>query len=245
VLDADRFAEILKAVPRLYHVTRATNVERIKVEGLRPGSEMGVTRDDFFSTRPGHVYLLGLKDVPIVEVAGEPAVFAVDLAALDPALIDPDEDMVQQRFPELVSVTAPRRSLTPDGAEYPGQGGALARWAERTPGFDRSEVTEQSLSAHQRLAYRGIIPTEALTPVSISSTALEAFREALPPPIADALPQSPPWGGWRIEVTRARVLVAGCIRAALQAVGSDIEIQPRSCIKDDRPDGSGRLKRPV
>jgi hypothetical protein len=226
VLDADRFAEILKVVPSLYHVTRATNVASIKVEGLRPGSEIELsTRDDFFSTRPGHVYLLGREDVPIVEVEGEPAVFAVDLATLDPALIDPDEDMVQQRFPEMVSVTPPRRALTPDGAEAPGQGGALARWAERTPGFDRSEVTERSLSEHRRLAYRGVIAAQALTLVSIPSTALQAFRVALPPPIAIALPQSPPWGGWRIEVTRARALVAGCVRSALQALGSDIEIQ--------------------
>jgi hypothetical protein len=176
VLDPERFAAILKVVPCLYHVTPATNVERIRAEGLRPGSETGViTRDDFFGTRPGHVYLLDLKDVPIVEVEGEPAVIAVDL---DPARMNPDEDMVQQRFPDMVPVAPPQRSVKPDGAESPGQRGVLAHWAEQTRGFDRSEVTERSLSQCRRLAYRGTVSPEAPTVVPMPSTLLEAFRAA-------------------------------------------------------------------
>ena len=85
----------------------------------------------------------------------------VDLAALSPELIDRDEDMVGERFPELVAEQPPRREMTGD-LEAPGQAGALARWADETAGFDRSEVTARSLEC-KRIAYRGVIPPVALT----------------------------------------------------------------------------------
>ena len=97
----------------LFHVTPAENVEAINREGLRPGSELGKsTRDDFFKTRPGHVYLIGQLDLPIVEVGPEPRVFRVHLDQLDPDLIDPDEDMVSEKFPDAVPGTAPQRNAT-------------------------------------------------------------------------------------------------------------------------------------
>jgi hypothetical protein len=103
-------AHIAAGQPFLFHVTSAENVEAIKREGLRPGSELGKsTRDDFFRTRPGHVYLIRQLDLPIVEVGPKPRVFRIDLDQLDPDLIDPDEDMVSEMFSDAVPEKAPRR----------------------------------------------------------------------------------------------------------------------------------------
>jgi hypothetical protein len=138
----------------MFHVTAARNVRNILRDGLRPGSDIGIsTLDNFFRTRRDHVYLISQREVPIVDVE-DPRVIAVDMAPLDHRLVDPDEDAVAEKFTEMAAVEPPIRALNESGEEMPGQVGARADWADTTPGFDRSEVTERSIKAG-RLAYRG------------------------------------------------------------------------------------------
>jgi hypothetical protein len=225
VLDPDKLATFIEVCPVLCHVTPASNIERIQREGLRPGSEIDViTRDDFFSTRPGHTYLIGLGDVPIVEVGAEPRVFAVDLAALDPTLINPDEDMVAERFPGMVAVSPPHREMN-EGVEVHGQRGRRAGWAEATLGFDRSEVTERSLFEGRRIAYRGVVPPEALTLLSTPSPVLAAFEGALSKDLGASVSALPFSRGWRVEVARSQVLARESVCGVLRTVGFDVEVQ--------------------
>jgi hypothetical protein len=141
----------------LFHVTPASNVEAIKQEGIRPGSELGrSTRDDFFRTRRGHVYLIRQSDLPIVEAGPDPRLFRVDLTYLDPALVDPDEDMVSERFADAVGGKAPERLCDEDCNELPGQAGKLADWAEATAGFDAPGLTVRSLEGGRRPTSLGL-----------------------------------------------------------------------------------------
>jgi hypothetical protein len=225
VIDADRLAQFIEVTPVLCHVTPAANVARIEAEGLRPGSDIRViTRDDFFSTRPAHVYLVGQREIPIVEIEGEPRVFAVDLAMLDPARINPDEDMVAERFPDMVSVSPPHREMN-GAVEASGQRGARARWAEETPGFDRGGVTERSLFEGRRIAYRGTIPPGALTLLNTVSTVLEAFGSTLSADVSAVLPGLPLAGGWRVEIARSRAIASESLRGILRALGCDVDVQ--------------------
>jgi hypothetical protein len=144
-------------------------------------------------------------------------ILAVDLSVLDPSLVDPDEDMVAEKFPEMVSVEPPTRAMS-NGEEEPGQIGALARWAETTADFDRSDVTVRSLQ-EGRMAYRGVIPPHALSEIEIPSVSIAAFVLAMPDDLRALLPQSPPpFGGWRNEVERSRTLVATMATGVLDAV---------------------------
>jgi hypothetical protein len=204
---------------RLFHVTPVENVPQIRDRGLVPGSERGVsTRGDFFSPRPGHVYMVKLNDVAVIEVNGEPRVLSIDLEQLDPALIDPDEDMVQQHFASMMDIEPPSREMT-DGQESPGQVGRLANWADTTRGFDRPEVTVRSLEEHGRVSHRGAIPADAVELVELPSEHLVDFTRRLQdvfvgeqPPVAFA-------GMWRTEVERAKALGTTVVAAATQRLG--------------------------
>jgi hypothetical protein len=223
VIDSKQLADFITVTPVLFHITAATNISQIQRQGLLPGSEIGeVTCNDFFRTRPGHVYLIGCEEIPIVEIEGEPRVLAVDLTALAPELIDPDEDMVAERFPELVAVSPPQREMN-GAVEAQGQVGALARWAEETPGFDRSEVTARSLEC-KRIAYRGAIAPGALTLFDKPSPVLACLKSALRSEVAASLPPTPHWGGWRSEVLRARVVVRLAVVGTLRAVGAHADV---------------------
>src|SRR3954469_17254064 len=92
--DRDHF--IRERGSRLFHAARTTDAESIKRDGLRPGSEIGVSnKPGFHTTRSGHVYLCERKVAEeVVEITGPRALFAVDLRSLDPTRINPDEDMV-------------------------------------------------------------------------------------------------------------------------------------------------------
>jgi hypothetical protein len=63
------------------------------------------------------------------------------------------------------------RALNDSGEEQPRKVGARAAWADTTPGFDPSEVTERSIK-EGRLAYRGVIPPGALHEVTIPSPSI-------------------------------------------------------------------------
>ena len=92
-LDRDVLDDhISRRGPFMFHVTQADPVPAILAGGLRPGSELGIsTKDGFFKTREGHVYLGNLTILALVEVAGTRAYLQIDLRKLDPALIDPDD----------------------------------------------------------------------------------------------------------------------------------------------------------
>jgi hypothetical protein len=202
--------------PLLFHVTTSDAVESILREGLRPGSELTARMwEGFFATRPGHVYLTGLNDVAVIQVRGEPRILAVDLSQLDPALVDPDEDIVAHHLALMVDADPPERRLK-EGVEAPGQSGGRATWADTTPGFDRSEVTERSLFEHQRVSYRGTIPPQALQLVDAPSQPVSALVDGLSQRLGELRPP-PPAGMALTEAARVRVLGDQLIRGLLTA----------------------------
>jgi hypothetical protein len=206
---------------RLFHVTPVENIPAIREHGLIPGGERGsTTRDDFFAPRPGHVYMVKLLDVPVIEVNGEPRVVAIDLEQLDPAGIDPDEDIVQQHLALMVDVNPPTRDMEGD-SEAPGQVGGLATWAETTPGFDRPDVTVRSLEEHGRISYRGAIPVNAIEVLELPSEHVSAFAQRVHDILGGDPPQVPHAGMWKTEVERAKALGATCAAAAAKQLGLD------------------------
>ena len=99
-IDRERLEDhISRRGPLMFHVTAAAAVPAIRADGLRPGSELGVSsKGGFFKTRQGRVYLGDALSLALVEVEGNRAYLGVDLRGLDPELIDPDEDQVQGSF---------------------------------------------------------------------------------------------------------------------------------------------------
>ena len=225
MIERERYDELIAIAPVMFHVTAARNLSDILRDGLRPGSDIGVsTLDNFFRTRRDHVYLIRQREVPIVDVE-DPRVIAVDMAALDHRLVDPDEDAVAEKFPEMVSIEPPMRALNDSGEEEPGQVGARADWADTTPGFDRSEVTERSIR-EGRLAYRGVIPPGALQQVTIQSPSILGFVTDLPDDLRSLVStDAPRFSGWRSEVERGRAIVRTIVLAVLRAVGEQVEIR--------------------
>jgi hypothetical protein len=207
----------------MFHVTRADAVAAILAEGLRPGSERGVTsKGGFFKTRQGHVYLGNLLSLAIVEVAGRRAYLQVDLSKLEPALIDPDEDQVQSSFDRRGGgwVTEPPPVL-PEGTDPEEAGQALATWADTTEGFDAPEVTAKSLESG-RISYRGTIPADAITVVTFLSEGPQLFHDAAQQTLSDrivGLTPPPELGFYKTEVARALALARSLIRSAAESVG--------------------------
>jgi hypothetical protein len=227
VIDEDAWRAYLAIHPVLFHVTPARNAEAVLRDGLIPGSRLGVvTRDDFYRTRPCHTYLIKQADIPIVDVFDEPRVVAVDLSQLDPSQVDPDEDSVRERFPEIVKIVPPQPRCDERGNLLPGQAGALAAWAETTEGFDRSEVTERSLTEVGRIAYRGAIPATAISDVQIPSESVGRFHTTLLPEIVGpGLPAIPHQSTWKREVARAHAQAETCARRVCEALGHpDVDI---------------------
>jgi len=217
VIHERAWNEYIAVHPVLFHVTPEGNVPSILERGLIPGSRLGVSvRDDFFRTRAGRTYLIKQADIPIVDVFDEPRVLAIDLAQLDPARVDPDEDCVKDRFPEVVDVPAPIRECDAANNELPGQAGRLALWADAIPDFDRSEVTERSLKEAGRMSYRGVIPTSAITLVHVPSEAVGRFVGALRLDSAAVRPHVPHQSTWKAEVRRA-CLIAEVVATELCA----------------------------
>jgi hypothetical protein len=209
----------------LFHVTAAENVAAILGEGLRPGTELGrTTRADFFQPRPGHVYLVKQADVAVIEVLGEPRVLAVELVHLDPALIDPDEDIVKDHLAGMVMTAPPQREMT-GCVELPGQAGRLAEWADGTPDFDRSEITERSLFEHERISYRGSIPAAAITEVDVRSEHLTLFLREIGAIVDHDFGTPPPAGMALTEAARARALAEALVHGLLATVDcADLEV---------------------
>jgi hypothetical protein len=207
MIDEAAWHEYVALHPLLFHVTPEANLAGILADGLKPGSDLGLAvRSDFFAARPHHSYLIQPEHIPIVDVNAEPRVVAILLAQLDPARVDPDEDMVMERFPDAVAVPPPSRRCDPDGRELPGQVGMLASWADSTPGFDRSAVTERSLRDGGRMSYRGVIPREAISEVFIPSNAIAAFVGELDDGIGSSALAVPHRSTPSVEIERSRTL---------------------------------------
>lgn len=168
---------IARRGPIMFHVTTANALPAIFDKGLRPGSERGISsKGGFFKTREGLVYLGDEMRLAVVEVTVPRAYLAVDLSKLDPRLLAPDEDAVQNSFDHgaLGWVREPPPGL-PDGV-HPGEVAvALATWADRTEGFDAPEVTANSLDAGL-IAYRGTIPPHAIKVIPVPSEGAAHFQ---------------------------------------------------------------------
>jgi hypothetical protein len=207
----------------MFHVTRVDAVPAILAEGLRPGSERGVSsKGGFFKTRAGHVYLGDLLSLAIVEVAGPRAYLQVDLCKLDPALIDPDEDQVQGSFDRRAAgwVAEPPPALA-EGTDPEKAGHALATWADTTEGFDAPKVTAKSLESG-RISYRGTIPADAISVVTFLSEGPQLFHDAAQQALSDrdlGLAPPPELGFYTTEVARALALTRSLIRSAAESVG--------------------------
>jgi len=228
-LERDKLDDyILRRGPFLVHVTRADRVSAVLTAGLRPGSELGVSsKGGFFKTREGHVYLCERRKVPVVEVSGTRAYLQIDLRRLDPRFIDPDEDAVQASFDirggGWVAQAPPRREED-EGTNPEAVGQALAEWADSTEGFDASEVTAKSLETGW-VSYRGTVPPDAITIVTIPSEAAQLFhdgaRRLFTPDLVLAAP--PALGFYKTEVARAVALARSLIESALNTVGESAE----------------------
>jgi hypothetical protein len=223
MIDAERWGEYIATSPVLYHVTSERDAPAIRLEGLRPGSEIGRSNyEGHYRTRSGRVYLTVWRFVSLVRVDGEPRVFEVTLSALNPELVDPDEDVVAENYDELfrdvVRLAPPTREVTEEGEEVPGQEGDRARWAGSISTFADSAVTVRSLD-YGRISYRGTIPPTALRELDVPSYVLARFREALPDALRAACPRVPSMSSGQNEVQRARVLVTRMVLAVLERVG--------------------------
>lgn len=164
-----------------------------------------------------------LADVPVIEVLGEPSVLSVDPSYLDPALIDPDEDIVMDHLSAMVDTPPPYRSSA-DGVELAGQAGRLAEWADTTEGFDRSDVTERSLFEHQRISYRGTIAAEAIAVVDVPSEHQTIFLAGIGEILNVDFGPPPRLGMSLTEAARVRALGTALVRGLVASVGVDVEI---------------------
>ena len=207
--------------PFLFHVTEAARRDSILGAGLCPGSDLGhFVRDDFFRTRPNHVYIGDRRRVvPVVPVNGQRLTVQVDLRLLDPARFDTDEDVPynQQRFQgnPWFGVKPPEREMIDGNTEAPGQAGLLAAWAESIPEFDQPPFAARSLAAG-RVAYRGAIGIAALEAVELPSEVVETFvAHACAMLKVGDLGRVPMLGFSDIETRRARAIAQLVMDAGL------------------------------
>lgn len=153
----------------LYHGTSPDRLESIMQHGLHPWDSpvAGGSRYDvgekWIQPRPGHVYLdpdaseawqkaRGVIDPQV----GEPIVFRIDPSKLDPQGISPDEDVMYKYWPH-----APRNQDVHWRDEIDK---SLGDYAEKHGWGNDPMNTQQALNDQQPIAYRGVIPPEALIP---------------------------------------------------------------------------------
>lgn len=236
MIDPDVWAAYVRDHLVMCHVTSKENVDEILEHGLRPGSEVGRSlHESYFETRAGRVYLVCFRDTPVIDVRGEPATLQIDLtqANLDPALIGPDEDFI----PDQPGSPRPERRFDQNGTDSEGQDGALANWAQDTPGFDDTANTEESLRLG-RISYFGSIAPVAIAELEIPSPPLSRFRDTLTDGLAAGIPVPPPRSNWKTEVARARALASATIAGACEALGApglNIPLDPEHAFAAERP----------
>jgi RNA:NAD 2'-phosphotransferase (TPT1/KptA family) len=149
-----------------YHGTTKARAERILKEGLKPWDSPDVDQVhgnpfeyEYYEPRPGHVYLALDPKIAIDAThdidddrEGGATVLRIDLSKLDPQKINPDEDGHPQagNYEEWEEA---------DYDKWP----TLGIWAEDTGfGNDPYETVDQ-LNGYNSLAYRGVIPPEAIS----------------------------------------------------------------------------------
>jgi len=222
-VDADVLAaHVADHGPYLFHVTEAEHQVSIMRDGLRQGSELArYVRDDFFRTRPGHVYICDRRSVAVVP---ERLTLRVDLRRLDPACFDTDEDVpyIQQRFQGqkwFDSKPPERRMLDDNETEAPGQAGRLVAWAESIEELDAPEFAARSL-AGGRVAYRGTIPPEAVEVVELTSEVVEAFvKRACELLEMEDVGPVPTLAFNEVEASRALAIAQQVLDARMEALG--------------------------
>ena len=220
VLDA----HIEQHGPFLFHVTEAARRGSILGDGLRPGSDLGhYVRDDFFRTRPKHVYICDRRRVvPVVPVDGQRLTVQVDLRLLDPARFNTDEDVPynQQRFQgkPWFDAKPPEREMIDSDTEAPGQAGLLAAWAESIPEFDEPPFAARSLGAG-RVAYRGTIGPAALEAIELPSEVVDTFAAHASGLLeVNDLGRVPVLGSSDVEAGRARAIAQLVLDAGLNTL---------------------------
>jgi hypothetical protein len=216
----------------MFHITSARFVGDILREGLVPGNERSyVTPEGFHRPRADHVYLCDLLTTAIVEFPGPRALLLVDLRELTAERVDPDEDMVQlaaRNGHPWVDVDPPVCRVDHDFKELPGQDGALAAWADTTPGFDNPEVTRRSLDGG-RIAYRGTVPARAVEVWRYASRPGAQFLATLnelQPTLAAGLGEAPDEGFYMTEVARALLMSRAAVGRASAALTPSPDVPP-------------------
>jgi hypothetical protein len=217
-------AHIKQHGPFLFHVTEAACRGSILGAGLCAGSDLGhFVRDDFFRTRPKHVYIGDRRRVvPVVPVDGQRLTVQVDLRLLDPARFDTDEDVPynQQRFQgnPWFDAKPPAREMIDSDTEAPGQAGLLAAWAESIPEFDEPPFAARSLAAG-RVAYRGTIAPAALKAIELQSEVVDTFAAHASQLLkVNDLGRVPVLGFCDVEARRALVIAQLVLDAGLSTL---------------------------
>lgn len=176
-LTPDQFDDLCRRFPKLAHVSSPEHVESIKRHGLQPaGTHGNPARDqDFFTPRPGHVYLYEphqARDSRLYNDAAA-AVFLVDTASLDPSRFKADEDFVYS----LDWLEALNYDVDTPPADYEAEPGeTLGAWAEKA-GLDDPAITYDSLMIGFSIAYEGSIPPAVLELDEIRLAPLDQAQE--------------------------------------------------------------------
>jgi hypothetical protein len=129
--------------------------------GIEPGSDVGRSNADggFWRPRSGRTYLSTLAECHRRQRAGDLpwGIARVDLSQLDPDHIGADEELAQRAW----HAGEPWVDAPPPDNPGARADGTLAEWAEKTPGFDSSEVSSKSLWAGS-ISYADAIPPAAV-----------------------------------------------------------------------------------
>jgi hypothetical protein len=197
--DWDKFVQ---RHPYLTHYTEDRNLAGILRHGILPAddprADFSEYEGDWFSTRPGHVYLnTGDRDTSMFDTYRQfPLIpVQVDTSKLNPANIVSDEDAIgawSDHDDEQLGMTHPsmpwamselKRRRDGDSPEAP-EFDSLGQWAEDNANvLDDPKVVPQAIGMTDTLAHKGPIPPEAVSihPDYVDSYPDQAIGEAYPP----------------------------------------------------------------
>lgn len=201
-MNPNGWARFVSQHPYLTHYTEDRNLAGILRHGILPAddprADFSEYEGDWFSTRPGHVYLnTGNRDTSMFDTYREfPLIpVQVDTSKLDPANIVSDEDAIgawSDHDDEQLGMTHPsmpwamselRRRRDGDSPEAP-EFDSLGQWAEDNANvLDDPKVVPQAIDMTDTLAHKGPIPPEAVSihPDYVDSYPDQAIGEAYPP----------------------------------------------------------------
>jgi len=174
VIEREQLAEVAARERRFYHLAVNADGETV-ASVLEHGLERtrGYYRD-FWESRPGHVYLGRFPYLKRLfsrnhgeQVKG--ALFSVDLALLEPARVNPDEDHFSFYGRDGVATTQ-RFRLQPSPALWTWEWAAylrmwtppsLGEWAEQVE-LGKDPATTRFSIGRGSFAYRGVVPPATL-----------------------------------------------------------------------------------